>query len=242
MFDLKGKRALVTGSTQGIGYAIARAFAEAGAEVYVHCSNDLQKAQRIAKEIGAYGALIADLSERGAADALFAATGALDILVTNASVQYRRPWNEIGDEEFGMQVQVNLKSTLDLMQKYAEPMKEKGWGRILTVGSVQQMRPHKDMAVYAATKCAVMSLVRNVGKQLAPYGVTVNNLSPGVIATPRNDAALSDPEYCARVLAGIPAGYAGEAADCAGAALLLCSDAGRYIVGTDLVVDGGMQL
>ncbi len=242
MFDLKGKKALVTGSTQGIGYAIARAFAEAGAEVYVHCSRDLEKAQKIAKEIGACGALTADLSEDGAAERIFAVTGALDILVTNASVQYRRPWNEIGNDEFETQVQVNLKSTLDLMQKYAEPMKEKGWGRILTVGSVQQSRPHKDMAVYAATKCAVMSLVRNVGKQLAPYGVTVNNLSPGVIATPRNEAALSDPDYCARALAGIPAGYAGEAADCAGAALLLCSDAGRYIVGVDLVVDGGMQL
>lgn len=242
MFDLKGKKALVTGSTQGIGYAIAKAFAEAGADVFVHCSQDLEKAKRVAKEIGACGALTADLSEADAAEKLYLATGALDILVTNASVQYRRPWNEIGDLEFATQVQVNLKSTLDLMQKYAMPMKEKGWGRILTVGSVQQSRPHKDMAVYAATKCAVMSLVRNVGKQLAPYGVTVNNLSPGVIATPRNDAALSDPEYCARVLAGIPAGYAGEASDCAGAALLLCSDAGRYIVGTDLVVDGGMQL
>ena len=242
MFDLKGKKALVTGSTQGIGYAIARAFVEAGACVYVHCSRDLQKAQRVAEEIGAFGCATADLSKPGAAETLFEATGALDILVTNASVQYRRPWDEIGDDEFSTQVQVNLKSTLDLMQKYAEPMKAKGWGRILTIGSVQQTRPHKDMAVYAATKCAVMSLVRNVGKQLAPYGVTVNNLSPGVIATPRNDAALSDPQYCARVMAGIPAGYAGEASDCAGAALLLCSDAGRYILGIDLVVDGGMQL
>ena len=242
MFDLKGKKALVTGSTQGIGYAIAKAFVEAGAEVYVHCSRDHSKAEKIAREIGAFGAVAADLSEAGAANKLYEKTGALDILVTNASVQYRRPWNEIGDDEFSMQVQVNLKSTLDLMQKYAEPMKEKGWGRILTVGSVQQSRPHKDMAVYAATKCAVMSLVRNVGKQLALYGVTVNNLSPGVIATPRNEAALSDPEYSARVMAGIPMGYAGEASDCAGAALLLCSDAGRYIVGIDLVVDGGMQL
>ena len=242
MFDLKGKKALVTGSTQGIGYAIAKAFVEAGAEVYVHCSRDLTKAQKIADEIGAFGAVVADLSEAGAANKLYAKTGALDILVTNASVQYRRPWDAIGDDEFATQVQVNLKSTLDLMQKYAEPMKAKGWGRIVTVGSVQQSRPHKDMAVYAATKCAVMSLVRNVGKQLAPYGVTVNNLSPGVIATPRNDAALSDEEYRARVLAAIPAGYAGEASDCAGAALLLCSDAGRYILGIDLVVDGGMQL
>ena len=242
MFDLTGKKALVTGSTQGIGRAIAATLVRAGAEVFVHCSADKEKADRIAAEIGAAHAVAADLSFENAADVLFLQTGPVDILVTNASVQYRRPWNEIGDEEFCTQVQVNLKSTLDLMQIYAEDMKKKGWGRILTIGSVQQTKPHKDMAVYAATKCAVMSLVQNVGKQLAPYGVTVNNLSPGVIATPRNDAALSDPEYRARVLAGIPAGFAGKAEDCAGGALLLCADEGRYITGTDLVIDGGMHL
>ena len=242
MFDLTGKKALVTGSTQGIGYAIAAAFVQAGAEVWVHCSNDIEKARRIASEIGAAHAVTANFAETDAAERLFASTGAVDILVTNASVQYRRSWNEIGDDEFDTQVQVNLKSTLNLMQLYATSMKEKGWGRILTIGSVQQTKPHKDMAIYAATKCAVMSLVMNVGKQLAPYGITVNNLSPGVIVTPRNDAALSDEQYRARMLSGIPAGYAGKAQDCAGGALLLCSDEGRYITGTDLVIDGGMHL
>ena len=135
-----------------------------------------------------------------------------------------------------------MKTTLDAMQLYAKSMKAKRWGRIVTVGSVQQYKPHKDMAVYAATKSAVMSFVRNIGKQLAPYGVTVNNLNPGVIATPRNDKALSDPEYRKKVLDGIPMGYAGEAEDMAGAALLLCSEEGRYITGIDLLVDGGMSL
>ena len=121
-------------------------------------------------------------------------------------------------------------------------MKEKGYGRIITVGSVQQSRPHPDMAIYAATKCAVMSLVHNVAKQVAPFGVTVNNLSPGVIATPRNEAALADVEYSKKVLAGIPVGRAGEASECAGAALLLASPAASYITGVDLVVDGGMSL
>ena len=128
------------------------------------------------------------------------------------------------------------------MQAYYPAMKEKGFGRIITVGSVQQSRPHPDMAVYAATKCAVMSLVHNVAKQTAPFGVTVNNLSPGVIATPRNEAALADVEYSKKVLAGIPAGRAGEASECAGAALLLASPAASYITGVDLVVDGGMSL
>lgn len=242
MFNLKNKTALVTGSTQGIGYAIARAFVEAGARVYVHCSADAEKAERIRAELGAHGAVVGDLSDENATHSLHKATGDVDILVTNASVQYRTHWDEIPSAELDRQVNVNLKSTLLLMQDYYPAMKEKGWGRVITVGSVQQTKPHPDMAVYAATKCAVMSLVRNVAKQVASYGVTVNNLSPGVIATPRNDAALSDPVYAEKVLAGIPMHFAGEPSDMAGAALLLASDAGRYITGIDLVVDGGMGL
>ena len=115
---------------------------------------------------------------------------------------------------------------------------DKAYGEL----KLEAAQRHPDMAIYAATKCAVMSLVRNVAKQVAPFGVTVNNLSPGVIATPRNDAALSDPLYAEKVMAGIPMHFAGEPSDMAGAALLLASDGGRYITGIDLVVDGGMQL
>ena len=121
-------------------------------------------------------------------------------------------------------------------------MKEKGWGRIVTVGSVQQNVPHKDMPMYAASKCAIMSLVENLAKQFAPFGITVNNMAPGVIDTPRNAGALSNPEYNKKVMAGIPMGYAGKPEDCAPAVLLLCSDEGRYITGANRDVDGGMKL
>ncbi len=243
MFNLQGKRALVTGSTQGIGKAIAAALAEHGAEVIVHGSSSLEKCQRAAAQMpGNPQTALADLSKPDAADRLYEQTGDVDILVLNASVQCRKTWDEITPEEFDLQIGTNLKASLALIQKYTPHMKKQGWGRIVTVGSVQQYRPHKDMAVYAASKCGQMSLVCNIGKQLAPCGITVNNLSPGVIATPRNEEALSDPEYAAKVMAGIPAGFAGLAEDCAGAAVLLCSEAGRYIVGTDLIVDGGMHL
>ncbi len=242
MFDLSKKVALVTGSTQGIGYAVAKALCAAGARVFVHCSNDLEKARRIAAELGAYGAVAADLGDSDAADTLYAATGAVDILILNASVQYRTRWDEIGETEAEHQLAVNLKSTLALMQRYYPDMKRSGWGRIVTVGSVQESRPHPDMAIYAATKCAVLSLVKNIAKQVAPYGVTVNNVAPGVIATPRNEAALSDEAYAARVLSGIPMGRVGTADEMAGAVLLLVSDAGAYITGIDLPVDGGMSL
>lgn len=139
-------------------------------------------------------------------------------------------------------MKVNFKSSLELIQKYAPHMKEQGWGRILTIGSVQQYKPHKDMIVYAASKCAQMSMVKNLAMQLAPYGITVNNLAPGVIDTPRNTDALANIEYKEKVLAGIPCGYAGLPKDCVAGALLLCSEEGRYINGIDLVIDGGMHL
>ncbi len=243
MFDLQGKRALITGSTQGIGKAIAALFAQQGATVIIHGSTSLEKCTSAAQEIsGKTEIALANLSAPNCTDELYRQTGDVDILVLNASIQYRKAWDEITAEEFDIQVGTNLKASLALIQKYVPHMKAQSWGRIVTVGSVQQYKPHKDMAVYAASKCGQMSLVQNIGKQLAPFGITLNNLSPGVIATPRNDAALSDPDYAPKVMAGIPMGYAGQAEDCAAAALLLCSNEGRYITGTDLIVDGGMHL
>ena len=243
MFDLTGKTALVTGSSQGIGKAIANLLAKQGAKVFVHASRSMEKAQRAASEmVGETVCVVGDLSKPEEVEGLYSQTGDIDILVCNASVQFRNPWDCVTPEEIETQLQVNFKATYRLIQLYAPKMKENGYGRIVTVGSVQQYQPHKDMPIYAASKCAVMSLVENLAKQFAPFGVTVNNMAPGVIATPRNEAALSDEEYAKKVMAWIPMGYAGLAEDCAPAVLLLCSDEGRYITGLDLVVDGGMKL
>jgi len=162
--------------------------------------------------------------------------------VLNASVQIRKPWAEIAAEEFDRQVRTNFQSSLELMQLAIPRMTQRRWGRVLTVGSVQEVRPHPDMAVYAATKSAQTNLVRNIASQVAANGVTVNNLSPGVIATDRNAEALADPEYRQKILHRIPMHQEGLAEDCVGAAILLCSDAGRYITGTTLFVDGGLHL
>lgn len=243
MFDLTGKTALVTGSTQGIGFAAAQCLASRGAEVIIHGSTSLEKCEKAAAAIrGKTRVALQDLSDHACAERLYAMTGDVDILVLNASVQVRKPWDQITGEEFDRQIDTNLRASLYLTQKYAPHMISRHWGRIVMVGSVQQYKPHKDMAVYAASKCGQMSLVQNLARQLAPHGVTVNNMSPGVIATPRNADALADEKYRDMVLRGIPAGFAGEAADCAGAILLLCSEEGRYINGIDLTVDGGMHL
>ncbi len=242
MFNLTGKRALVTGSTQGIGLAIAKALSDNGAEVFIHCGSSKEKAEEISSEIKNSHPVCVNLLDFDAAEKLYDKTGDVDIVILNASVQIRKKWDEVTEEDIYKQFDVNFKSTYMLIQKYAPKMKENKWGRIITVGSVQQYKPHKEMPIYAATKSANMNLVTNLASQLAPYGITVNNIAPGVIATPRNFDALNDDAYREIVLSKIPAGYAGEAEDIKGGALLLSSDAGRYITGTDLIIDGGMHL
>lgn len=246
LFDLTGKKALITGSSQGIGKAIAMCLASYGAIVYIHGASSMEKCQGVVDDIIKIGRkaipVVANLAESDCAKKIYEQTGDVDILVLNASAQYRKTWKEISFEEFDMQVRVNFRASLELIKQYEPYMSKNKWGRIVSVGSVQQYKPHKDMLVYAGTKEAQMSMVKNLAKQLAPAGITVNCMSPGVIATPRNEDALSDKEYAKKIQDGIPCGFAGRAEDCAGAVLLLCSEGGRYITGTDIVVDGGMRL
>lgn len=243
MFELNGKKALVTGSTQGIGFAIAEALAQYGATVFINGAKDEEKVKAAVKRIGQNSRpALADLSHPDCAECLYEITGDIDILILNASIQFRKPWNEITEEEFDAQIAVNFKASLKLIQKYAPHMMKKHNGRIITIGSVQQEKPHEDMLVYAATKSAQENMVRNLAKQLAPFGITVNNVAPGVIETPRNEAALSDEAYAKLVLSKIPCGYSGQARDCVGQVLLLCSEAGRYITGENIFIDGGMKL
>jgi NAD(P)-dependent dehydrogenase (short-subunit alcohol dehydrogenase family) len=250
LFQLSGRRALVTGSSRGIGAAIATILAEAGADVVIQCTSDSALARETAAGIDALGVrapvIAADLAADGAAPALFAAAvaalGGIDILVLNASLQIPRDWQGITRAELEQQIAVNYRSSLELLQLAAPPMCERQWGRLLTIGSVQEARPHPHMLVYSSLKNAQTALMLSLAKQLAPRGVTANNLAPGVIDTDRTRARITDESYRRQVLAAIPAGHLGVLADCAGAALLLCSDAGRYITGQNLFVDGGMSL
>ena len=235
-------KVLVTGSTQGIGRAIAEALVKKNHEVIVHCSSDIEKAERVRGEIGAAAAVTCDLGNSSEVSALYGKTGAVDCLILNASVQYKEKWNEITPETLEKQIDVNFKSTLRLMQDYYPAMKEQGFGRIITIGSVNQHRQHPELSVYSATKCAVMSLVKNIAKQAAPFGVTVNNVAPGAISTPRNAAVYNDEEKRREVERTIPVGRFGQVEDCVGAVLLLCGEEGAYITGADIVIDGGMSL
>ncbi len=247
-FSLEGRTALVTGSARGIGRAIARALAECGATVAVHGVRASDALDQSLADVRAFSpqsaAVTGDLGEPGAAAKIVAdaaaAVGAPDILVANASIQIRRPWLEISAEEALLQMQVNFHATLQLFQAAYPAMAARHWGRLISVGSVQEVRPHPEMPVYAASKAALENLVRNLARQAAPDGVTVNNLCPGVFATDRNAEALNNPVYAEQVRGKIPVRDFAQPEDAAGAALLLCSDAGRYITGVTLRVDGGM--
>lgn len=242
MFDLSGKTALVTGSTQGIGFAIAKTLAEHGAKVFVHGATSMEKCEKASKEIKNSVPVMANLSESGCAKKLYEQTGDVDILVLNASVQIRGGLESITDENFASQFNTNVRSTMQLTKKYVPHMKEQCYGRIVMIGSVNQYKQNPQLMVYAATKSAQMNFVQTMARELAEFGITVNNIAPGVILTPRNEQALSDEEYKAKIYSKIPCGYGGTPEDIAPATLLLCSEEGRYITGTDIIIDGGMHL
>ncbi len=249
-FDLTGKHALVTGSSRGIGAAIAVALAEAGADVMVHYTGNADQANAVAAQVAAAGRrsgvvqadLAADDAARRVYDATQAALGGIDILILNASIQTKKNWTDFTREEVDRHYAVNYRSSLELLQLCVPAMTAAKWGRVLTIGSVQELRPHPEMLPYSSLKHAQTALATGLAKPLAASGVTLNNLAPGVILTDRNNDALANPDYAAQVRAAIPARFFGESADCVGAALLLCSDAGRYITGQNLFVDGGLGL
>jgi glucose 1-dehydrogenase len=249
-FNLAGKTALVTGSGQGIGKGIAIALAEYGADIIVHYRGDKEEAEAVASEIQQTGVrtfiVQADLSLPDGASRLSEEIRKMavspDILVLNASVQIPKRWQEIGTKDFDQQIDANLRSTVFLIQEFAPDMVKKNWGRILTIGSVQQTKPHPSMLIYAATKSAVLNLVQNMAMQLADKGVTVNNLAPGVIGTPRLEQDVPEPEERINKRMETPSGQIGEPEDCAAMAVLLCSEAGRFITGQNIFVDGGMSL
>lgn len=250
LFELKGKTALITGGSQGIGKAISLVLAEYGANVVIVYRSGQELAMQTSNEIRAKGVKCeifkCDLSELIAVNAikefLISKNIEIDILVLNASVQFRKSWNEVTSDEFDIQMNTNFKSSMFLIQALYPVMQQKKWGRIVTVGSVQQLKPHHQMIVYAASKMAQVSMVKSLAPQFGVDGVTINNLAPGAILTGRNEEVLRDQDYKKLVETKIPVGYIGEPADCAATALLLCSDAGKYITGQDIFVDGGMGL
>lgn len=240
------KTAFVTGSSRGIGRAIAIRLAQDGYKVIVHGAGNIAKAEETKRIIeqngGTAEVIISDLTDIEKTRALCESIRAVDVLVLNASLQYRTPWKEITTKACYEQLNCNFVSSMLLIQAVAPHMQKNAWGRIIMIGSVQEAKPHPDMLVYSASKAAQTNMMKSLSLQLAKDGITVNNVAPGVIYTDRNVEALSDPAYAQKVTDSIPVGFYGEPEDCAGIVSLLCSDEGRYITGQSIFVDGGKSV
>lgn len=258
-FSMAGKRALVTGASMSIGRSIALGFADHGAAVAVHYSAaadaraGLPDAARATldevRSRGVDGCLVeADLAQEGGGRRAFelaaAGLGAVDVLVVCASIEIRTPFAQVTTDEIDRQVAIDFRATVELLQAALPPMRARRWGRVLTIGSINQLRPHPDLAVYAALKSAQHNLCINLAPQYAPFNVMINNLSPGLVATERNRWRREDAEDWRRIEAAVaaPMGRAAEPDEMVGAAILLCSEAASYIAGVDLMVTAGAHL
>jgi 2-deoxy-D-gluconate 3-dehydrogenase len=245
-FRLDDLTALVTGSSAGIGAAVALALAEAGADVAVH-GNTRSPAETCAgvRRAGRRGvALTADLGERAAADRLVdetvASLGRIDILVNNAGTIHRRPAIDVSDADWDRVIEVNLTSAFRLARAAGRHMLAAGrGGKVINIASIMSFQGGFTVPAYAAAKGGLAQLTRALANEWAGRDINVNAVAPGWIETELTNAVRADPARNRQILERIPAGRWGQPADLAGAVIFLASRAASYVHGHVLVVDGG---
>jgi 2-deoxy-D-gluconate 3-dehydrogenase len=245
-FRLDGRVALVTGASRGLGAAIARALAEAGADVALHASRETPRAAAlaIASACGVRAAgVTADLSQPDSADRLVAdaagALGPIDILVNNAGIIRRAPAADHSDADWDDVLAVNLTSTFKLCRAAGRTMLARGSGKIINIASLLSFQGGIRVPAYAAAKAGVAQLTKALANEWAAGGVNVNAIAPGYMRTDNTRALQDDPVRDNEITSRIPAGRWGEPDDLAGAAVFLASSASNYVHGHVLVVDGG---
>ncbi len=239
---LSGKVALVTGSARGIGNAAAVSLQQLGATVIL-CDSNASTLQQAAAELGLQR-YVADVSDRRAVqamvDSIVESHGRIDILVTSAGVNPKGPLLELSDQQWDQAIQVNLTGTFLCTQIVAREMVARGQGgRIIQIASIAGKGYQPQMASYAASKAGVIGFMREAARELAPHGITVNAVCPGVIETEMTAPARSNPAVAERWLQEIPAGHFGQPEDVAGLVAFLASPAARYITAQAINVDGG---
>jgi len=245
LFNLAGKRALVTGSSRGIGFAIAGALAGAGADVVLN-SRDATALGAAAASLAESGARVRGVafdvtSEQSVADAIEhieSEIGPLDILVNNAGMQFRAPLHEYPPDKFDQLITTNVTSVFLVGQAVAKRMIPRARGKIINICSVMSAVARPSIAPYAASKAAVANLTRGMAVDWAKHGINVNGIAPGYFKTELNTALMADPEFNAWIEKRTPMGRWGELSELAGAAIFLASDASSYVNGHILYVDG----
>ncbi len=243
-FRLDGRRALITGSTRGLGLAIAKAMAEQGAQVMINSRNgaDCQTtAEVLAGQGHAVQALPFDASDGPGRDAALADIGdGIDILVNNAGINHRVPLADFDEGAWRNVLDVNLTAPFLLAQRLAPGMVKRGWGRIINIASIMAQVGRATIPAYVSSKHGLAGLTKTLAIELGPHGVTVNAINPGFFATELNTPLMADPVFDAMVKERTPLGRWGDPAELAGAAVFLASEAGSYVNGAALTVDGGM--
>lgn len=245
-FDLTGKAAVVIGGTSGIGRAIARGLAEAGADV-VPTSRRIEQVTQIAREIRELGRrsleAVSDVGDRSSLEHLLVkcieAFGKVDILVNSAGKTKRTPTIDVGEDEWNDILDTNVTGTLRACQVFGRHMIERKYGRIVNIASLSSFVALYEVAAYSASKAAVAMLTKSLAIEWAPHGVNVNAIAPGVFRTALNQKLLDETERGKEFLLRTPMKRFGNVEELAGAAVFLSSEAASFITGEVLVVDGG---
>lgn len=247
LFDLTGKRALITGSSQGIGFALARGLAAAGAKIVLN-GRDTTKLESAAKTLSDQGVIAETLAfdatdhamVRAAVDGFEATIGPIDILVNNAGMQHRTPLEDFPADAFERLLQTNIASVFHVGQAVARHMITRKSGKIINIASVQTALARPGIAPYTATKGAVGNLTKGMATDWAKYGLQCNALAPGYFDTPLNAALVADPTFTAWLEKRTPAGRWGNVDELVGACIFLASPASSFVNGHILYVDGGI--
>jgi gluconate 5-dehydrogenase len=243
LFDLTGRRALITGSSQGIGLALAHGLAGAGAEVVLN-GRDTVKLAAAAEGLPGARVLAFDATDhdavRAAVDGFEATVGPIDILVNNAGMQHRTPLEDFPAEAFERLLQTNIATVFHVGQAVARHMIGRGRGKIINIASVQTALARPGIAPYTATKGAVGNLTKGMATDWAKHGLNCNALAPGYFDTPLNAALVADPAFTAWLEKRTPAGRWGRVEELVGACIFLASEASSFVNGHILYVDGGI--
>lgn len=248
LFRLDGRRALVTGGGKGLGRVMAQALAEAGADVALVARTESEvkaAAEEIAASTGRRTTYFAaDVTQASEVAAMAGAIelglgGPVDILINNAGINIRGSLADLTEDEFDAVLGVNLKAPFLVAKQFAPSMAERGWGRVVNLGSILSVIGVAGRTPYASSKAAILGMTRVLALEYATQGVTVNAICPGPFATDMNKPLLENPEAYAAFVAKIPMGRWGELEEITGPTVFLASDAARFVTGTTLFVDGG---